>query len=225
MQVLDMLQTAATDGSAVDLPEYEAILPYIALFSIILLNPERGRNYVLPTLYLPALSALINNQFTPAPRGTSPRTSHTARIFDSIALGDTPPPVNLGSIPLSYEGLTSQRRYWRLPANIGAVLSLLMDKTMRVEEMPNFEEINLAQEICGLLIQETLHARRNDGAGPSVGGQQSSTIGHSKRKASGRGETTSASKKGQRATVREMGDFRSEDEDGEFAPKDMFHYP
>ena len=93
MQVLNMLQNAV-NGSTVDLPDYAAILPYIGLFSIVLLNPssDGAPNYELPTLYLPHLSILTNNKLTPAPRNTSPRSAHAARIFDSIALGDIPPP-------------------------------------------------------------------------------------------------------------------------------------
>ena len=208
-----------------------AILPYIGLYSIVLLNSSP--DYEIPTLHLPHLSVLqvLNNEFTPAPRNTSSRSARAVRIFDSIALGDTPPPVSYGAIPISYEGLTSQRRYWRLPVDTGAVLSILMDRTIRLEEMPNFEEINLAQEIRGLLIQEMLRARRSGGtghggtglsgdAGPSGGGKLDGTIRRSKRNA-GRGGTGSVSKKGRRNTTGEVVD--SEDKDGEFSPKRTFH--
>src|SRR5262245_11046753 len=116
-------------GNNVDLPNPTSILPYLGLFTIVILKPSQVAGCVINTSHLPTLSILRNDRFEPAPIGTSPTDPKAARIFDSLALAGTTPTMSLGKMLLSPQHPEfSERRYWRLPLQIEAVLSGLMDR-------------------------------------------------------------------------------------------------
>jgi len=112
----------------VALPDVTPILPYLGLFSIVVLRPRDTAGCSILTPHLPALSILQNNQFVPAPDGTSPADQNAARIIDVQAI-TTDPPESLGMIPLSPTAAEfAHRRYWRLPVNTGGVLATLIPR-------------------------------------------------------------------------------------------------
>jgi hypothetical protein len=211
-------------GNDVDLPNPTSILPYLGLFTIVLLKPSEVVGCVINTSHLPTLSVIRNNRFERAPIGTSPADPKAARIFDSLALAGTTPPMSLGYIPLSPQHPEfSERRYWRLPLQIEAVLSGLMD---RVGKLPyECEEINLVQNITDVLslrrrgvriprdiIREPSHdvgpgGSDNTGGGPGsgsgnhsrLGGPSDNGGGDSKKRSQDDGRTASAAKKSKQA--------------------------
>src|ERR1700728_1398282 len=164
-------------GAHVDLPDTSSIMPYLGLFTIVILKPSDVAGCLIQTSHLPALSILRNNHFELAPTGTSPADPDTARIFDSLAMAGTTPPMSLGYIPLSptYPEF-HQRRYWRLPLQIEAVFAALMDRvgTLAYE----CEEIHLVQKIfytlrlrrLGVSTGRVTTGRPSYDVGPGPGG-------------------------------------------------------
>src|ERR1700722_17787239 len=141
----------AANGQNVDLPDPKSILPYVGLFTIVVLTPELLHGKFITTHYLPVLSISQGGDFVRAPPGTSPTDSNTARIFDVFSLirMDTihdPTTIFHGIIPLSPQfPQFQQQRYWRLPVNPGVILAGLMSRL--VARCYDSEEIGLTQQI------------------------------------------------------------------------------
>jgi hypothetical protein len=78
-----------------------------------------------------------------------------ARIYDVLAVAQNNPPISLGTIPLSPEDpVFQERRYWRLPVNIGAVLAALLS-CIGIDDYES-DEITCAQDIQILLQDKGL---------------------------------------------------------------------
>jgi hypothetical protein len=117
----------ALDGTQVSelLPDPQAILPYLGLFTMVTLNPTDVAGYKIPTMHLPDLSIIRGQKFVDTRSRTSATARNVARIFDPLAL-DANAQENLGIIPLSSEDQGFQeQRYWRLPIPLGAVFTAM----------------------------------------------------------------------------------------------------
>lgn len=100
-------------GEGVELPDPTTILPFLGLFTIVILKPEQLVGCFICTQHLPALSILQDNNFVLAPNGTSPADENAARIFDVLEIVNGDPQISLGLIPLSPEiPEFHQQRYW-----------------------------------------------------------------------------------------------------------------
>ena len=174
----------ASRGTSVDLPDPNAILPYLGLFSLVVLTPDDLKDHILLTPHLPDLSILQNNRFIAAPANMLPTAPNVARIFDVIAVIDAKPLRQFGHIPLSPEDPAFRhKRYWRLPTKIGPILAALVDRVRYIVD--GCEEIVLAQQIYSILILNLdgipvprpplsqPGSRRSDRSGPSGGGGSS----------------------------------------------------
>lgn len=171
-QVFDLLRLSMT-GSNVALPDPTPILPYLGLFTIVPLMLHELLDCTISTNHLPELSHLQDNQFAPAPHGTSPADQNVARIFDVLAIAAGNPPVSLGDIPLWLEHPQfQQQRYWRLPVRIEAVLAVLIEQAdFGINKIP---EINTAKAIGGIIKLQRLGLKvskpsADDGPVPGVG--------------------------------------------------------
>jgi hypothetical protein len=168
--VFDLMRLAMT-GTAVALPNLTSILPFLGLFSIVTLKPVEVMRCCISTQHLPTLSILQNNHFRPAPSGKLHDDRNVAWIFDYSAIADTAPEISMGYIPLSSEHAKfEQKRYWRLPLTIEAVLIGLMDRVG--QSVYECAEINCAQDIYDVL---SLLRRGNVLVGLSSGGRRGGT--------------------------------------------------
>jgi hypothetical protein len=119
--VFDLLLDAR-GGCSVDLPDPTAVLPYLGLFTLVILTPEKVKGHEIATTHLPNLSILSNGNFIAVP-DASPTAPNVARIFDVLATIRANPPKQRGHIPLSPQDPEfRQQRYWRLTTKIGAVI-------------------------------------------------------------------------------------------------------
>ena len=171
----------ASRRTSVDLPDPNTILPYLGLFSLVVLTPDDLKDHILLTSHLPDLSILQNNRFIAAPANILPTAPNVAQIFDVIAVIDTKPLRQFGHIPLSPEDPAFRhKRYWRLPTKIGPILAVLVDRVRYVVD--GCEEIAVARQIHSILILNLdgipvprpplsqPGSGRSDGSGPSGGG-------------------------------------------------------
>lgn len=102
----------ASGGCSVDLPDPTAVLPYLGLFTLVILTPEKVKGHEIATTHLPNLSILSNGNFIPAP-DASPTAPNVAHIFDVFATIHDNPPKQRGHIPLSSQDPKfRQQRYW-----------------------------------------------------------------------------------------------------------------
>jgi hypothetical protein len=140
----------ALQGIDVDLPNLEPILPFVGLYTLVALSPQKLKGYDIPAHHLPEPLILDGDQFISVPVDTSPDPSTVVRIFDVSIISDELPKTYY-SIPLSPEhtGFT-QQRYWRVPAKPEVILMMLMERIRRVTES-NCEEINHARVIYCIL--------------------------------------------------------------------------
>jgi hypothetical protein len=164
----------------VNLPDPTAILPYLGLFTLVVLDPEELEGQVIGTTHLPDLSILQNRHFIPAPTNTSPTVPNAARIFDALAVVSANPPKQRGHIPLcSQDPEFQQQRYWRLPTQIGVILAGLIARVGFC--IYSCEESRLAQYIWSVLAlsgQGMTVSRYRVGSGRSGGdGEPSDDVG------------------------------------------------
>ena len=166
-------------GENVPLPNPMPILPYLGLFTIIILRQQSLIESFINTQHLPALSILQENRFEFAPDGTLPGDKNVARIFDVEWLHNQhPAPVSLGGVPLLPEDPDfAQQHYWHLPSQTEAILAVLIDQVGRGGNFQS-EEICVAQAIYHRLMLDDLEPRDDGGAGPSEGGGPSGGPGH-----------------------------------------------
>lgn len=127
------------------------------------MKPDELRELRIPSLHVPNLSILRDGQWVDAPNNISPDDPNVARIFDVQAITDPLPEDRCGRIPLTpllpdY----NQQRYWRLPIDIGVILSVLM---AHANYSHRAEEIRLALFIRGrLTLQMFDHKGQNKAA-------------------------------------------------------------
>jgi len=108
----------ARAGTQVDLPDPSDILPYLDLYTLVVLDLERvARQLSLLFTY----HHFPSGQFRPA-------TTSTARIFDPIAAAAK---NHWAAIPSSsgYPEFNHQR-YWRLPINTEMILVMLIERSI-----------------------------------------------------------------------------------------------
>lgn len=109
--------------------------------------PESLDACCIPTLHLPAISTLQNNQFVSAPDVTLPDDKNAARIFDVLEI------IGRGPVPMSPECPEfGQQRYWRLVLPPDAILAGLIAQTgTGINGYNEAKETRFAQQICHLL--------------------------------------------------------------------------
>jgi hypothetical protein len=126
-QVFDLLVDASS-GTSVALPDPKPILPYLGLFTLVTINPNKTAGCKIPTMYWPKLSIIQGTQFVEAPSTVSATAAKAARIFESLALDDNIP-GNLGTIPLSPDDQAfEEKRYWRRPISAAAICVALIER-------------------------------------------------------------------------------------------------
>jgi len=172
-KVFDLLFNAS-QGKTVSLPDPKPILPYLGLYTVVTLNPEREESAQLPTPHMPHLSILRRGRFIRASARTSATAENVARVFDPLAV-DHCTPQNCDTIPLSPKHPQfKEQRYWRLPIPAPAVFAALVARLQY--DLSGCKDIELAT-----FIRDTLSLGRiggivaldpKDGSGPSGGGRR-----------------------------------------------------
>ena len=184
--MFQLLRNAAT-GASVNLPDPTAVLPYLNLFSLVILNPASVAGLFIPTAYLPGLSSLQNDRFRPT------RTrANSVRIFDVMATASHAT-VSHGIIPLSSEQPEFDvQRYWRLPINTEIILAILCDRIsgLPLQIIQSSVELQLTRRISALLL---LHGDGGDGGrgrgrGRGGGNDNGNVAGTSKTREKGEPE-------------------------------------
>jgi len=133
-----------------NLPNAEAILPIIALYSIIILTPMEEDWYQIVTTSLPELSILHATGFEPTPSGTSTGDPHVTRIFRVLDLPASPLPVVYSQIPFSPSNPKfAHRRLWHIGIDFPIILTSFICTIDMVTS--DIEEIQLALHICVLI--------------------------------------------------------------------------
>jgi len=160
LQVFRLLDDAR-QGREVDLPNVQSILPFLGLYSLVILQPTELDGLRLLSHHLPALSVLQDDQFVLAPPDTEPDVPGTARIFDALAMIDktdialvpaAAAAVASYQIPLSpHDAEFAHRRYWRVPAKPGVMLMMLLERIRHLTSSA-CEEVNHARVIWGILM-------------------------------------------------------------------------
>lgn len=150
----------AQQGKEVDLPNVKSVLPFLGLYSLVVVHPTELHKLQILAHHLPALSVLQNGQFVLAPPDMQPDAPDAVRIFDVLAMTDTmevplaptaasAPASN--QIPLSpHDAGFAHKRYWRVPAQAGVMLMMLLEGT-RYLTSSAYEEVNYAHMIEGIL--------------------------------------------------------------------------
>jgi hypothetical protein len=144
----------ALEGLDVDLPDMTSILPFLGLYTLVVLLPDKLTGSEIPAHHPPDLFILDGSQFVPAPADTLPNAPGVARIFDVSVISDELPKA-FYTIPLSPKHAEfTQQRYWRVPAKPEVILMMLMEQIRGVTE-PSCEEIKFARVIyCTLHLQK-----------------------------------------------------------------------
>ena len=126
------------------------ILPFLDLYTLLILNPEPLVGAEIPTL--------ISHHFPSSKGQFRPPTTRLAeakavRIFDPIDVVTNDPPVSLGIIPLAPkdEDYEFERQfYWRLPIHTEVVLSVVLSQSFN--RALDCLEIDLLRMIHGTLL-------------------------------------------------------------------------
>jgi hypothetical protein len=177
-------------------------MPFIGLYSLVTLRPSEVINLCLVTPHLPELSQLNGRTFTKAPENMSPNAPDVARIFSSFGMKKDVKEI-YGRIPLSPSLPDfAERRFWRLPAQLGAVLAMLVEHALTADS--TYEEIKLARAIQAVIElksqQYGVSPPSNvgsptgggpSGEGPSGGGPSSETLDPRSSGSGGMGAGTS----------------------------------
>src|SRR5215475_7313035 len=129
-----------------DSPETRQVLPYLGLYIVIPLVPEKLRNVDFGVYHDVEASHLQNGRWTVA----SGNAHSTARIFDST----TPFLANGGRFrTLDLTSMTSQhqRYFWRLPVGISSILASALEHASPRYSGSRCEEIYLTRQLHALL--------------------------------------------------------------------------
>ncbi|KIM79119.1 hypothetical protein PILCRDRAFT_568223 [Piloderma croceum F 1598] len=145
-QVFESLNRARSNGSELaDIPNSEQIIPFIGLYSLVTLRPSQVTSLRLITPHFPELSQRNGRHFTKAPENTLPNAPDVARIFSVRPYIRNSEEI-YGRIPLSPSLPDfAERRFWRLPAQFGVVLAMLIEHALTADS--TCEEIELARTI------------------------------------------------------------------------------
>jgi hypothetical protein len=120
----------AARGGAVELPDTASVLPFLDLYTLVTLKPERLDKCVILTPYEPDLWILKDGQFC---------LSHTTgakdvlRIYDTLAI---PNRSNRSQIPLSpaHPDFATQH-YWRLHMEPDVMLAMFLERIRLIVTM------------------------------------------------------------------------------------------
>jgi hypothetical protein len=144
------LLSDAVQGIEVDLPDMRPILPFIGLYTLVVLLPDELSGSEIPAHRPPDLFVLDDNRFISAPADTLHDAPGVVRIFDVSVMPDELTKTYY-TIPLSPEHAEyAQPRYWRVPAKPEVILMILMERIIHVTES-GCEEINHARVIYCIL--------------------------------------------------------------------------
>ena len=167
LQVFSLFHSAV-DGLRVDLPDPSLIIPFLGLYSLVILSPGQVTGLQLVTSRLPKIFKREGRHFTAAPDDTSPNAPDVARIFDVLGRNDNSEYV-YGRIPLSPSFPDfPERRFWRLPAQLGTVLAMLMACAPLAES--ECSEVQLARGILSAIELKQMGFTLHSGGGPIAGG-------------------------------------------------------
>lgn len=160
LQVISLL-FSSPEGH-IDLPDPTPILPYLGLYTLVILKPDELRRLQLITPHLPGLSILQGANFVSAPPDTSPDAPNTARIFDVVHAPPNGPDDILGRIPLSniYPSFT-EKRYWRIPVQFEVILSMFLQHVSHIT-ITDSEEIRNAQVIRSTILLRKMKTKAPD---------------------------------------------------------------
>ena len=137
------------DGLHVDLPDPSLIIPFLGLYSLVILSPGQVTGLQLVTPRLPKIFQRDGRHFISAPDGTLPNAPGVARIFDVLGRDDDSEYV-YGRIPLSPSFSDfPERRLWWLPAQLGVVLAMLLERVPLAES--KCSEVELARGILAAI--------------------------------------------------------------------------
>ena len=101
--MFQLLRDAAT-GTQVNLPDPSHILPYLDLYTLVVLNPTPVTGLAIITSHLPPLSIFKNGQFQPAKTRASQKNWNIAWTFEPITTAANNPLISLGNIMSSIYG-------------------------------------------------------------------------------------------------------------------------
>jgi len=179
-------------GAQVDLPDPSRILPYLDLYTLVILQPAVVAGLVLLTPYFPPLSIFKNGQFRRAPTRAVPTNPNVARIFDPIATAaNDHPPLSPGYIPLSsHDSQFRHQRYWRLPIKTEIILAMLINRFVSNRLWCELEELHLVESIYARLLLR-IAARLRVSRGGRGGRGRGRGRGNGGRGAGGRGANKS----------------------------------
>jgi hypothetical protein len=140
----------ADQSDDTNLPNFNSILPFLGLFTLVILAPNQLNGVKIAAHHLPDLSILQGDQFIPAPADMSPDAPDVARIFDVLAIPDgvDAPTYSIPLLPDHAE--FTHQRYWRVPARPEVMLMILMERIRHVTD-PGCEEIKHARIIYCIL--------------------------------------------------------------------------
>jgi hypothetical protein len=169
-----------SDGEFRGLPDTQSIIPFLGLYSIIVVQPHKEDQYRILTGSLPRLSVLRTDGFEFAPDGTSAGDPNVVRIFDVLAFPNSPIPVVLGQIPLSPASPDfAHRHLWRLPVAFPIILTTLLCSTIAITS--DIEELQLALQIRNIIQSAKLGlpmmVSGSDGGGGGSGSGGGSNTG------------------------------------------------
>lgn len=181
IQVLDQL--LLSQESHIGLPDPRSILPYLGLYTLVPLAPERLINVNFLVFSEAELSEIHNGRWTVVPPGRTPSSSTTARIHDTTALRLTDRADSSPKIDLSTTARPEQR-YWRLPTRIAPMLAALLDRVAFLANS-DCEEIKLAIRLRNLLLIAPHNLEKSSSL---VGGSSSNSPGDQGRNMSGGGK-------------------------------------
>ena len=148
------------------IPYPRFVLPFLGLYTLVALNPQRLENVEFHIYRDAEVSELLDGCWTIVPPNSTPSSSITARIHDATALlptdHDPGCDLQLSTMP------ENEQRYWRLPIEVTLILTYLLYSVAHLGKS-DIEELRLAIELRSLL---SLHSVKYQGpsSGPVDGG-------------------------------------------------------
>jgi hypothetical protein len=160
IQILHKLRT----GSAphINVPDPMPVLPYLDLFSLVSLAPEKLEGAQMSIHDEAKVSQLLDGHWSVVPSLVAPSSPTTAIIHDATVL----PRSFYGSSGVHVLSAkdTLSPHYWRLPAGITPILAYLLHRVAHPNPFSKSEEVRLAIRLRALLM-----LRYTESKGPSGG--------------------------------------------------------
>jgi len=153
----------AARGETVDLPNTDSVLPFLNLYSLVVLLPNQLIRNGIGAAYTPDLWVFKKGRFSRAPERTPPGGTGVSRIYDVLANPNRHPGSDKSPnrIPLSpaHRDFPHQR-YWRLPVlgEPGAMLMVFLEWTRWLTV--DCDEVNHARDI-EVILRQTRNARES----------------------------------------------------------------